>query len=656
SYEYDKLNRLTKTNYTDGSATLVEYNAFGRQEATIDQLGRRTEFTYDDMGRLVRTSYPDGTHEETAYDAEGRRLSSTDRAGHVTSYTYDELGRLTKTTYVDGSFATATYDAAGQLLAAADARGNVTRYFYDEVGRRTKVSNALNEETTFTYDANGNQLSLTDAAGHTTTHEYDANNRRLRTIYADGTLASVAYDAVGRSVSQTDQAGKTSQFTYDALGRLLKVRDALNQETTYAYDEVGQELTQTDANNHTTRFEYDQLGRRIKRLLPLGQSETYSYDAVGNLTTRTDRNGKVTIFTYDVMRRLLQKAPDPSLNQTAVSFTYNGNGQRVTMNDAAGATVYAYDVRNRLAGKQTPFGALSYTYDEAGNLLTTRSANANGVSVDYSHDALNRLTAVKDNNLPRGPQPGSPAGVVVALNGDVTSYGYDAVGNLEDYVYPNSVSTHYAYNSLNRLITMRVGTPVSALAGYTYTLGPAGNRTAVTELSGRTVTYTYDDLYRLTSETIDNDVHGNNGALNYIYDPVGNRLSRSSTLAAVPSQSSTFDANDRLASDIYDRNGNTLQSNTNSYTYDFDNRLTSFITHNSSLVTFIYDGDGNRVARTVGGVTTNYLVDTNNPTGYAQVVEELQGGVVTRQFTYGHDLISQRCTPPTANCSLVFYG
>lgn len=246
--------------------------------------------------------------------------------------------------------------------------------------------------------------------------------------------------------------------------------------------------------------------------------------------------------------------------------------------------------------------------------------------------------------------------MVVALNGDVTSYGYDAVGNLEDYVYPNSVSTHYAYNSLNRLITMRVGTPVSALAGYTYTLGPAGNRTAVTELSGRTVTYTYDDLYRLTSETIDNDLHGNNGALNYIYDPVGNRLSRSSTLAAVPSQSSTFDANDRLASDIYDRNGNTLQSNTNSYTYDFDNRLTSFITHNSSLVTFIYDGDGNRVARTVGGVTTNYLVDTNNPTGYAQVVEELQGGVVTRQFTYGHDLISQRCTPPTANCSLVFYG
>ena len=32
-------------------------------------------------------------------------------------------------------------------------------------------------------------------------------------------------------------------------------------------------------------------------------------------------------------------------------------------------------------------------------------------------------------------------------------------------------------------------------------------------------------------------------------------------------------------------------------------------------MTFVYDGDGNRVSKTVGGVTTNYLVDTVNPTG-----------------------------------------
>src|SRR5207245_340250 len=123
---------------------------------------------------------------------------------------------------------------------------------------------------------------------------------------------------------------------------------------------------------------------------------------------------------------------------------------------------------------------------------------------------------VKDNNL-------------IALNGGTTNYSYDTVGNLQSYQYPNGVTTSYAYNSLNRLTTMTVGTPVSSLASYSYTLGAAGNRTAVTELGGRTVSYAYDDLYRLTSESIANDPHGVNGSASYSYDPVGNRLNRSSS-------------------------------------------------------------------------------------------------------------------------------
>jgi RHS repeat-associated protein len=186
---------------------------------------------------------------------------------------------------------------------------------------------------------------------------------------------------------------------------------------------------------------------------------------------------------------------------------------------------------------------------------------------------------------------------------------------------------------------MTVGTPVSALASYSYTLGAAGNRTAVADLGGRTVTYTYDDLYRLTNESISNDPHGVNGSESYGYDAVGNRLNRNSSVAGVSSQRSTYDANNRLTGATYDNNGNTANSNGNSYAYNFENHLTSL---NGGLVSYAYDGDGNRVGKTIGGITTNYLVDTNNPTSYAQVVEELQGAAVTRQFTYGHERISQR--------------
>ncbi len=55
-----------------------------------------------------------------------------------------------------------------------------------------------------------------------------------------------------------------------------------------------------------------------------------------------------------------------------------------------------------------------------------------------------------------------------------------------------------------------------------------------------------------------------------------------------------------------------------------------------------YDGDGNRVEKTLNGVVTRYLIDTQNPTGYSQVLEEQDSlGTVKKRYTYGIDLISQ---------------
>jgi RHS repeat-associated protein len=79
------------------------------------------------------------------------------------------------------------------------------------------------------------------------------------------------------------------------------------------------------------------------------------------------------------------------------------------------------------------------------------------------------------------------------------------------------------------------------------------------------------------------------------------------------------------------------------------------MTEGTVTVTLAYDADGNRVAKTVNGVTTRYLVDDLNPTGYAQVVEEVTAGAVTRQYTYGLQRISQ--TQQIANAwTPSFYG
>ncbi len=58
-------------------------------------------------------------------------------------------------------------------------------------------------------------------------------------------------------------------------------------------------------------------------------------------------------------------------------------------------------------------------------------------------------------------------------------------------------------------------------------------------------------------------------------------------------------------------------------------------------VTIVYDGDGNRVSETAGGVTTKYLVDDRNSTGLPQVLDEKVSGSVTRTYAYGLMRISE---------------
>jgi RHS repeat-associated protein len=77
----------------------------------------------------------------------------------------------------------------------------------------------------------------------------------------------------------------------------------------------------------------------------------------------------------------------------------------------------------------------------------------------------------------------------------------------------------------------------------------------------------------------------------------------------------------------------------NTFSYNSQNQLVSM---NNGAVQIVYDGFGNRVSKTVNGVTTKYLVEDDvNPTGYPQVFDELTSGAVTRTYTYGLQRIDE---------------
>jgi len=255
-------------------------------------------------------------------------------------------------------------------------------------------------------------------------------------------------------------------------------------------------------------------------------------------------------------------------------------------------------------------------------VASIKSSNANGVWASYTYDDMGRLGTVVDSRL-QGQQ--------------TTTYSYDAASNLATAAYPNNSISNpsaFTYDSLNRLTAL--ASPVSS---YNYTLGATGNRTKAIEGTGRTLNWSYDGIYRLTNETISADPANKDGVVAYTLDSVGNRKAIASTLSGVNSGGTfSYNTDDELSTDLYDNNGDTLSTGGKNFSYDSENHLMGM---NAGTVTLLYDGDGNRVAKAVGGVTTRYLVDDMNPTGLPQVVDELVGGAVTRQYTYGLDRISE---------------
>src|SRR5260370_39610555 len=80
------------------------------------------------------------------------------------------------------------------------------------------------------------------------------------------------------------------------------------------------------------------------------------------------------------------------------------------------------------------------------------------------------------------------------------------------------------------------------------------------------------------------------------------------------------------------------------YSYDLQSRLVGVDTNGDGIVdtSYQYDDSGNLVSMATGGVTTLYLEDDNNLTGYSQVLEEkTTSGSIVAAYLYSDRLLSQ---------------
>ena len=508
-----------------------------------------------------------------------------------------------------------TYNSAGELTSITDPLGRTTTISaYTYAGLVASITDAQQNVTSYQYDAHGNRTSVTDAMGNVTTFGYDSGDRLILITYPDKTTASFGYDYRGRRTSSTDQNGHTTTYSYDDADRLIATTDAASNMTQYIYDTEDNLLGITDANGHSTTFTYDGYGRVLQTAFPSSLSESYAYDAIGNLLSKTDRNKNTINYVYDALNRLTHKGyPDG----TGVDYAYDLVGKLLSANDPTGTYGFSYDNMGRLTGTSTSYAFLSgqtfsnsYSYDAASHRVGTTLADASTNA--YQYDTLNRLTGLTN----------SWAGSF--------SLGYDALSRRTSLSRPNNVNTSYTYDSLSHLLSILHS---CGNDGASYTYDNAGNRTSKQNvMTGITSNYSYDPIYQLTQVLqAASQIEG------YSYDSVGNRLSSLQGQYSYSLNELTALATNNYS---YDSNGNMLSktsgTNTTSYAWDFENRLSSVTLPGGGAETFRYDPFGRRIQKSWPNPAKNTIMTRNYLFDGANIIAELNAsGAVVASYTQG---------------------
>jgi YD repeat-containing protein len=130
-----------------------------------------------------------------------------------------------------------------------------------------------------------------------------------------------------------DPCGTNS--SYPNIVDPTKYPSAAAYQTTYSFDSVGEVVSTT-----TPATAAD----------PSGATTTETYDPAGNTLTRIDPNGTTTTWTYTP----LSKEATVSYcggSASSVSYSYDADGNQVSMTDATGTSSYVYDSFDELTSE-----------------------------------------------------------------------------------------------------------------------------------------------------------------------------------------------------------------------------------------------------------------------------------------------------------------
>lgn len=527
NYSYDPSYNLTTVIYADGSELNWEYDStFSQITATVDEIGRRTEYELDLDGNVIESRIIVGVNDTT----------SSETNDVVTLYEYTDDGLVSQIVQLRNDF-----DGTPQTSF-------VTQHYYTTVnstvgtghdGRRLAATiyggddptvsgiSLTNYSVIYVADRDDfdNPIEWVDEMGRSTFYQYDQLDRLILEHTDDpgfGQLVSaVEYDyGLGSRLYTTTYDTLLGEGSGSAPSLVLGWKrkreytdcDCLSGES---LDSDGSHPQNYDYGNNPdntisswlaptgkqTDYSYGSSGLTPVRASVSSQGDgggssestvgigdtLYLYNARNELVAVRDSAGLITRYEYDARGRLLRTISGEGAQQQNV---YSASGELVIQFDGEGRGAYqSYDDAGRLATSQAPgeSNPTIYTYDSAGNLRTVEDALNN--LVEYVYDERSRVTEIIDQN------------------GDSTTFTYYADNQRHTLTDANGNTTTWEYDDAGRLRSETIEID-SVEHSRTFTYDVVGRVSEVEDRNGRIIRYHYEGLllvgeeWRASSSTV----------------------------------------------------------------------------------------------------------------------------------------------------------
>ncbi|MHB9070608.1 MAG: RHS repeat-associated core domain-containing protein [Sedimentisphaerales bacterium] len=592
-YQYNGNRKVIEEKHkdTDGNwaITAYDYNSvtFRLDSMTTDKDGDNqaiTYYKYNSLDEIIREKSPTDIITGKSYNLAGQVWSEfiASDSNAFNELNDSELILVSQTKY--------TYDGDGRVVTISKAKDSgvfdfnqpdgwiVTKYEYDFLGRKTKtIEDYGNDNLTTEYEYNnqGEVIKVTEPSGKWTETIRDGRGLTIQTIVGYGSndvlLTDYEYDANKNLIQQTNPDGTIELFEYDNFDRLVKRQklDINGPYTVYEYDNAGSITRETnyDVNDvmlTDSRTEYDVLGRIIStRILTVPDSPDdlndritlYQYDIAGNriktiykgygsndANDPNESNDIIITAEYDSLNRPT-KTIDGAGGQT--SYTYNDAGQILTTTDPNGfvATNY-YDLTGRLEKVKNAEGHYTvYYYSSLNQIYKQIAYDCNGTPSNENDDFAVEQIRFEYDNLGhitrRAVMKNSASSASISISVDMaTDYIYDSSTGLpeqEKHYYNGSetATTTFYYDGIGRRIRVVDSENNEDEVFYNSSTGQITSQQRTEYDSNNpnnsitiTTLLSYDDYGRLYQKTLDdnNSTEFDDLITTYYYDDLNRKI------------------------------------------------------------------------------------------------------------------------------------